>query len=98
VAVGSGSSFTVGPISDMKNSGSADSHVIRYRADVDGLRAIAVISVVLFHLFQSAIPGGYLGVDMFFVLSGYLITSIVWREVRFKRISAVRASTLPGRI
>jgi peptidoglycan/LPS O-acetylase OafA/YrhL len=90
VAVGSGSSFTVGPISDMKNSGSADSHVIRYRADVDGLRAIAVISVVLFHLFQSAIPGGYLGVDMFFVLSGYLITSIVWREVQQGRFSIAR--------
>jgi peptidoglycan/LPS O-acetylase OafA/YrhL len=55
--------------------------VIRYRADVDGLRAIAVLSVVSFHILDSLLPGGYFGVDMFFVLSGYLITSIVWTEV-----------------
>jgi peptidoglycan/LPS O-acetylase OafA/YrhL len=61
--------------------GSADSHVIRYRADIDGLRAIAVWSVVAFHLSKTLAPNGYLGVDMFFVLSGYLITSIIWKEI-----------------
>jgi peptidoglycan/LPS O-acetylase OafA/YrhL len=74
----------------VKSSGSADSHVIRYRADVDGLRAIAVLSVVFFHLARRVLPGGYLGVDMFFVLSGYLITAIIWREVQGGRFSIVR--------
>ncbi len=68
----------------------SDAHPIKYRADVDGLRAIAVLSVVLFHLAKGALPGGYLGVDMFFVLSGFLITAIIWREVQGHRFSVVR--------
>ena len=58
---------------------SADQHAISYRADIDGLRAIAVLSVIFFHLSKSTLAGGYLGVDMFFVLSGFLITSIISR-------------------
>lgn len=53
---------------------------IKYRPEVDGLRAIAVIPVVLFHLGASWIPGGFVGVDVFFVISGYLITSIILKE------------------
>jgi peptidoglycan/LPS O-acetylase OafA/YrhL len=53
---------------------------IKYRPEVDGLRAIAVIPVVLFHLGLSWINGGYLGVDVFFVISGYLISSILLKE------------------
>jgi len=49
--------------------------VKEYRADVDGLRAIAVISVVINHFSERLLPGGYLGVDVFFVISGYVITS-----------------------
>ena len=54
--------------------------VQEYRPDVDGLRAIAVVSVVIFHLFGAVLPGVYLGVDVFFVISGYLITGILVRE------------------
>jgi peptidoglycan/LPS O-acetylase OafA/YrhL len=74
----------------LRSSGSADSHAIRYRADIDGLRAVAVLSVVFFHLSRQGLPGGYLGVDMFFVLSGYLITAIVWREMQEGRFSIAR--------
>jgi len=48
-----------------------------YRPDIDGLRAVAVLSVVIFHLFPSVLPGGFVGVDVFFVISGYLITQII---------------------
>lgn len=52
-----------------------------YRADIDGLRAVAVLGVVLNHLSASMVPGGYVGVDVFFVISGYLITRIISHEI-----------------
>lgn len=55
--------------------------MLPYRPDIDGMRAIAVLAVVLFHLDPRLAPGGYVGVDVFFVISGYLITSIVFREI-----------------
>ena len=48
---------------------------MKYRAEIDGLRALAVISVVIFHFFPAQLSLGYLGVDIFFVISGYLITA-----------------------
>ncbi|MGB3837194.1 acyltransferase family protein [Castellaniella sp.] len=61
--------------------------VIRYRADIDGLRAVAVLSVLLFHINFNWVPGGYTGVDIFFVISGYLITGIIGREIEQGRFS-----------
>lgn len=50
---------------------------LSYRPDIDGLRALAIIAVVIFHIFPNLLPGGFVGVDVFFVISGYLITSII---------------------
>ena len=59
----------------------------KYRPDIDGLRAIAVMLVVIFHAFPEAMPGGFIGVDIFFVISGFLITGIIVRELDQKRFS-----------
>jgi len=56
-------------------------NALKYRKDIDGLRAIAVLAVLLFHLDPGYLTAGYLGVDIFFVISGYLITRIVYTEV-----------------
>lgn len=59
---------------------------LRYRADVDGLRAVAVLAVLLFHGGLGC-PGGYVGVDVFFVISGFLITSLLWRDLETGRFT-----------
>nr|WP_217343851.1 acyltransferase family protein [Noviherbaspirillum sp. L7-7A]MBV0877936.1 acyltransferase [Noviherbaspirillum sp. L7-7A] len=55
---------------------------LAYRPDIDGLRAVAVISVVLFHIEKRLVPGGFAGVDIFFVISGYLITLLIYSQIR----------------
>ena len=54
----------------------------RFRADVEGLRAVAILAVVLYHAGLGATGGGYVGVDVFYVLSGFLITGLLWDELR----------------
>ncbi len=60
---------------------------VGYRRDIDGLRAIAIVPVILFHSHVAAFSGGYLGVDVFFVVSGYLITSLIGPEIAQGRFS-----------
>lgn len=61
-----------------------------YRADVDGLRALAVLAVLVFHADPTLMPGGFCGVDVFFVISGFLISGIVSRECAAGRFSFAR--------
>jgi peptidoglycan/LPS O-acetylase OafA/YrhL len=60
---------------------------MKYRSDIDGLRAVAVIPVVLFHAGISQVPGGFVGVDVFFVISGYLITGLILHDISQGRFS-----------
>ncbi len=64
--------------------------IIKYRPAIDGLRTVAVLSVFLFHLHRKWMPGGFVGVDVFFVVSGFLITSIIHGECVEGRFSLAR--------
>ena len=67
-----------------KNENSNTGSAIKYRSEIDGLRAVALIPVVLFHAGFQPFQGGFIGVDVFFVISGFLITSILIRELEDK--------------
>jgi peptidoglycan/LPS O-acetylase OafA/YrhL len=84
-------------------------HTGGYRPDIDGVRAVAVLLVIGFHAFPSWVPGGFIGVDLFFVISGYLITGTILRDVsdnkftyiqfyarRFRRIAPALVVVLLG--
>jgi peptidoglycan/LPS O-acetylase OafA/YrhL len=60
---------------------------LAYRPDIDGLRAVAIASVVVFHAFPQALPGGFTGVDVFFVISGYLITRLLLHDLLARQFS-----------
>lgn len=62
---------------------------MRYRAEIDGLRALAVVPVIFFHAGFSIFSGGFVGVDVFFVISGYLITTILIEDIENKRFSII---------
>ncbi|MDB5984220.1 MAG: acyltransferase 3 [Pseudomonas sp.] len=59
----------------------------KYRPDIDGLRAVAVLSVVAFHAFPEWVPRGYIGVDIFFVISGFLISQIIFKKLEIASFS-----------
>ena len=63
---------------------------MKYRAEIDGLRALAVIPVILFHAGFSLFSGGFVGVDVFFVISGYLITSILIEDIENNNVWKLR--------
>ena len=63
---------------------------VKYRGDIDGLRAVAVLSVILYHFQSGIFRGGFVGVDVFFVISGYLITSIISREMLAGQFSFIK--------
>ena len=60
-----------------------------YRPDIDGLRGLAVITVMLFHTFPEYLGGGFIGVDIFFVISGYLICSNLFKNLEEGRFSFI---------
>lgn len=63
---------------------------MKYRADIDGLRALAILSVVFYHMFPAVLPGGFAGVDIFFVISGYLIGSTIISEYDSGKFSFIK--------
>jgi peptidoglycan/LPS O-acetylase OafA/YrhL len=58
-----------------------------YRPEIDGLRAISILVVIFFHAFPDSVPGGFIGVDVFFAISGYLISGIIFRELKKQSFS-----------
>lgn len=60
---------------------------LAYRPDIDGLRAVAILLVVVYHAFPSALSGGFVGVDVFFVISGFLISTLIWNDIETGRFS-----------
>jgi peptidoglycan/LPS O-acetylase OafA/YrhL len=83
-------SSTKGKTSFPRLQGELQEPARSYRNDIDGLRAIAVIAVVLFHARVSLFSGGFVGVDIFFVISGYLIGAHIYRDVSKRQFSLAR--------
>jgi peptidoglycan/LPS O-acetylase OafA/YrhL len=78
------------PRNDAGNTSATRKSAVQYRPAIDGLRAIAVLGVFIFHLNRPWLPGGFVGVDVFFVISGFLITTILLRDYEAKTFSLWR--------
>ena len=59
----------------------------KYRPDIDGLRAVAILLVIFYHFFPSYVPSGFIGVDIFFVISGYLISKNIFNNLKKNKFS-----------
>ena len=59
---------------------------MKFRPDVEGLRALAIVPVVVFHAWPAVLPGGFVGVDVFFVISGYLITRLILQRIEALKV------------
>src|ERR1035438_1466660 len=79
---GSGGPALSHPAGPGRGGGGSGGEHQRFRPDVEGLRAVAIVLVVLYHVHAGLAPGGYVGVDVFFVISGFLITGQLVRELR----------------
>ena len=66
-----------------------------YRLDVDGLRAVAVVAVIIYHLNKAWLPGGFIGVDIFFVISGFVVTGSLLRR-QAQTLGALTLGSLRG--
>ena len=73
-----------------RTSASQDERALRYRPDIDGLRALAILPILLLHCGVTKLRGGFVGVDIFFVISGFLITAIMVRDIVDGRFSIAR--------
>ncbi|MEG3170665.1 acyltransferase family protein [Sphingomonas sp. ZB1N12] len=85
-SIATGSAATAG----MRTPAPQDGRALRYRPDIDGLRALAILPILLLHCGVTRLRGGFVGVDIFFVISGYLITAIMVRDIAKARFSIAR--------
>ena len=72
--------LTIAP-SQLRTTDALPASEAAYRPDIDGLRAFSILSVVIFHFFPKALPGGFIGVNVFFVISGYLISGVILKSL-----------------
>lgn len=73
----------------LRSDASSQPGHLKYRPDIDGLRALAIVCVIAFHAFPNYLGGGFIGVDIFFVISGFLISSIIFSQIEADRFSYV---------
>ena len=85
-SIATGSAATAGT----RTPAPQDGRALRYRPDIDGLRALAILPILLLHCGVTKLRGGFVGVDIFFVISGFLITAIMVRDIAEERFSIAR--------